>query len=152
MYMYMKLINELEELILRQPYKDGQKLPSIRLLAEQFGCSKSTVIKALDELEKRHLLYAMPKSGYYVVKGTDSAPGEVSPILNFAASASDPSVFPYLDFQHCINKAIDTYQKDLFVYGTAKGMASLIDIVRKQLMSYQVFTCLLYTSPSPRDS
>jgi DNA-binding transcriptional MocR family regulator len=139
MYIYLKLMNELEELILKQPYKDGQKLPSIRSLAEQYGCSKSTIIKALDELEKRHLIYAMPKSGYYVVKGTDSAQGEASPILNFADSAPDPNVFPYLDFQHCINKAIDTYQKDLFVYGTAKGMTSLIDIVRKQLMSYQVF-------------
>ncbi|WP_169090960.1 PLP-dependent aminotransferase family protein [Paenibacillus sp. PL91] len=140
MYMYLKLMNELEDLILKQPYKDGQKLPSIRSLSEQYGCSKSSIIKALGELEKRHLLYAMPKSGYYVVKGTDSAPSEASPMLNFAAAAPDPNVFPYLDFQHCINKAIDTYQKDLFVYGTAKGMASLIDIVRKQFMSYQVFT------------
>ncbi|OBZ13748.1 PLP-dependent aminotransferase family protein [Bacillus sp. FJAT-26390] len=139
MYIYLKLMNELEELILKQPYKDGQKLPSIRSLAEQCGCSKSTIIKALDELEKRHLIYAMPKSGYYVVKGTDSVQGEASAILNFADSAPDPNVFPYLDFQHCINKAIDTYQKDLFVYGTAKGMTSLIDVVRKQLTSYQVF-------------
>ncbi len=29
-------------------------------------------------------------------------------------------MFPYLDFQHCINKAIDTYKNDLFVYGTPK--------------------------------
>lgn len=140
MYMYLKLMNELEKLILKQPYKDGQKLPSIRAFSEQYGCSKSTIIKALDELEKRHLIYAMPKSGYYVVKGTNSAQGKTSPILNFAAAAPDPNVFPYLDFQHCINKAIDTYQKDLFVYGTGNGMASLIDIVRKQLMGYQVFT------------
>lgn len=139
MYMYLKLMNELEELILKQPYKDGQKLPSIRTLSEQYGCSKSTIIKALDELEKRHLIYAMPKSGYYVVKGTNSAQGEASPVLNFSAAAPDPNLFPYLDFQHCINKAIDIYQKDLFVYGTAKGMASLIDIVSKQLMDYQVF-------------
>lgn len=139
MYMYLKLMNELEELIMEHPYKDGQKLPSIRTLSEQYSCSKSTIIKALDELEKRHLIYAMPKSGYYVVKGTNAAQGEASPVLNFSAAAPDPAVFPYLDFQHCINKAIDTYQKDLFVYGTAKGMASLIDIVRKQLMGYQVF-------------
>lgn len=139
MYFYLKLMNELEELIATQPYKDGQKLPSIRALAGQFSCSKSTIIKALDELEKRHLIYAMPRSGYFVVKGMNAAQDEATRLLNFAASAPDPALFPYLDFQHCINKAIDTYQKDLFVYGTAKGMDSLIDIVRKQLMSYQVF-------------
>ncbi|MDU0200814.1 aminotransferase-like domain-containing protein [Paenibacillus sp. MAH-36] len=140
MYIYLKLMNELEELIRKEPYKDGQKLPSIRMLSEQYKCSKSTIIKALDELERRHLIYAMPKSGYYVVKGMNAAQSEASPILNFSAAAPDPNVFPYLDFQHCINKAIDTYQKDLFVYGTAKGMSSLIEIVRKQLMGYQVFT------------
>ncbi|UQZ32751.1 GntR family transcriptional regulator [Paenibacillus sp. PK3_47] len=140
MYMYLKLMNELEALIQKQPYKDGQKLPSIRVLSEQYSCSKSTIIKALAELEKRHLIYAMPKSGYYVVKGTHSVQDETSPVLDFAAAAPDPGVFPYLDFQHCINKAIDMYQKDLFMYGTAKGMPSLISIVRKQLMGYQVFT------------
>ncbi|BFT72297.1 PLP-dependent aminotransferase family protein [Paenibacillus sp. P36] len=140
MYMYLKLMNELEELIQKEPYKDGQKLPSIRTLSEKYTCSKSTIIKALNELEMRHLIYAMPKSGYYVVKGMNAAQDETSPILNFSAAAPDPNVFPYLDFQHCINKAIDTYQKDLFVYGTAKGMSSLIEIVRKQLMRYQVFT------------
>ncbi len=34
--------------------------------------------------------------------------------------------FPYHDFQHCINKAIDTYQQELFIYGTPKGLPSLI--------------------------
>ncbi|MGR6009115.1 aminotransferase class I/II-fold pyridoxal phosphate-dependent enzyme [Bacillus cereus] len=41
-------------------------------------------------------------------------------IIDFASSAPDPDVFPYLDFQHCMNKAIDTYKNDLFVYGTPK--------------------------------
>jgi DNA-binding transcriptional MocR family regulator len=139
MYVYLKLMNELEQLISVQPYKDGQKLPSIRMLAAQYGCSKSSIIKALDELEKRHLIYAMPKSGYYVVKRADAVDLKPVGILDFAAAAPDPALFPYLDFQHCINKAIDTYQKDLFVYGTAKGMDSLIDIVCKQLAGYQVF-------------
>ncbi|MDQ8737868.1 PLP-dependent aminotransferase family protein [Paenibacillus sp. LHD-38] len=140
MYIYLKLMSQLEELLSKQPYRDGQKLPSIRTLAKHFGCSISTIVKALEELEKRHLVYAMPKSGYYVVKGNQTAPSEANGVLNFAAAAPDPALFPYLDFQHCINKAIDTYQKDLFMYGTAKGMDSLVDIVCKQLASYQVFT------------
>lgn len=139
MYRYLRLMNLLEELIAATPYKDGHKLPSIRTLASQYACSKSTIIKALEELEKRHLIYAMPKSGYYVVKGLSSAHGSTGSELDFAQTAPDPALFPYLDFQHCINKAIDTYQKDLFLYGTSKGMDSLVEIVRKQLMSYQVF-------------
>ena len=49
-------------------------------------------------------------------------------------------MFPYKDFQHCINKSIDTYQEDLFRYGTPKGLPSLIAESQKLLESYQVFT------------
>ena len=38
--------------------KTGEKLPSIRELAEQFQCSKNTVVKALIELENQHIVYA----------------------------------------------------------------------------------------------
>ncbi|WP_138754288.1 PLP-dependent aminotransferase family protein [Paenibacillus sinopodophylli] len=139
MYMYLQLMNQLEELVAVAPYKDGRRLPSIRALASQYACSKSTIIKALEELEKRHLIYAVPKSGYYAVPGADNTADHVDSVLDFAQTAPDPALFPYLDFQHCINKAINTYQKDLFIYGTAKGMDSLIDVVCKQLTSYQVF-------------
>ncbi|MCP6682752.1 GntR family transcriptional regulator [Bacillus nakamurai] len=36
-------------------------------MAEQFQCTKNTVAKALLELEHQHVVYAKPKSGYYVV-------------------------------------------------------------------------------------
>lgn len=47
---------------------EGQKLPSIRSLVTQYECNKATVIRALYELEKRHIIYSVPQSGYYVVK------------------------------------------------------------------------------------
>ncbi|MNI07376.1 putative HTH-type transcriptional regulator YdcR [compost metagenome] len=139
MLKYMELLNELEIMMESPPYQDGQKLPSIRVLAQQHSCSKSTVIKALAELEKRHKIYTLPKSGTYVVQKTKPAELEKSLFVDFAASAPDPDVFPYLDFQHCINKAIDTYKKDLFIYGTPQGLPSLIQIIHKQLANYQVF-------------
>jgi len=119
--------------------KEGKKLPSIRTLVTQYGCNKATVIRAFHELEKRHIIYSVPQSGYYVVKKSGSTM-ENNEIIDFASSAPDPDVFPYLDFQHCINKAIDTYKNDLFVYGTPKGLPSLITVIQKQLANYQVFT------------
>ena len=47
--------------------------------------------------------------------------------IDFATSSPSWHTFPYQDFQHCINKAIDTYQADLFRYGTPKGLPSLIE-------------------------
>ncbi|MFP3390081.1 PLP-dependent aminotransferase family protein [Brevibacillus sp. SIMBA_040] len=139
MHKYLQLQNELESLIEGITYQEGDKLPSIRDLAKRYQCSKSTIIRTLEELEKRHLIYSVPKSGFYVVKkqGVASPTGER--IIDLATSAPDPDVFPYVDFQHCINKAIETYKKDLFIYGTAKGLPSLIQVITKHLANHQVF-------------
>ena len=140
MYKYLIVFNDLEKLIQTGELKEGDKLPSIRSLSIRFQCTKSTIIRALQELEKRHLIYSVLKSGYYVVKKTNENHVRHSSVIDFATSAPDPDVFPYLDFQHCINKAIDTYKNDLFIYGTPKGLPSLIRVVQRQLTNYQVFT------------
>ncbi|MGE6599214.1 PLP-dependent aminotransferase family protein [Bacillus proteolyticus] len=139
MYKYLHVLNDLESMIQNAKIKEGKKLPSIRALVTQYECNKATIIRALHELEKRHIIYSVPQSGYYVVKKSGSYI-ENNEIIDFASSAPDPDVFPYLDFQHCINKAIDTYKNDLFIYGTPKGLPSLISVVQKQLANYQVFT------------
>ncbi|KMN44350.1 aminotransferase-like domain-containing protein [Bacillus sp. LK2] len=139
MYKYLHVLNDLESMIQNGEIKEGKKLPSIRSLVTQFECNKATIIRALHELEKRHIIYSVPQSGYYVVKKSESYI-ENNEMIDFASSAPDPDVFPYLDFQHCINKAIDTYKNDLFVYGTPKGLSSLIPVIQKQLANYQVFT------------
>ncbi|MDM5239326.1 PLP-dependent aminotransferase family protein [Bacillus cereus] len=139
MYKYLHVLNNIENMIQNGEIKEGKKLPSIRTLVTQYGCNKATVIRALHELEKRHIIYSVPQSGYYVFKKSGSTM-ENNEIIDFASSAPDPDVFPYLDFQHCINKAIDTYKNDLFVYGTPKGLPSLITVIQKQLANYQVFT------------
>jgi len=136
---YMSLFHELESGIKNGVYRQGGKLPSIRELAEQYSCSKSTVLAAVEELERRHMIYSVPRSGYYVVErpGREGKTGQ-SPI-DFATSAPDPELFPYLDFQHCINRAIDLYKNDLFIYGTASGLPTLLSVMSQQLADSQVF-------------
>lgn len=117
---YMSLVTRIEEMMQSTAYQEGDRLPSIRQMSARYQVSKSTVIRALQELEKRHLIYSVPKSGYYIVKKTGkSKSGQPGPI-DFATSAPDPDVFPYLDFQHCINKAIDTKTICLFM-GRQRG-------------------------------
>lgn len=139
MYKYLEILNHMESLIQNGEYKEGDKFPSIRDFIHRYNCNKSTIIRALEELEKQHMVYSIPKSGYYVVKRKNNSNNK-NLILDFASSAPDPEVFPYLDFQHCINEAIDIYKNDLFIYGTPKGLASLINVAQKQLANYQVFT------------
>ncbi len=61
------------EVLLRQQiqtgrYKIGEKLPSVRTLCKQHELSKATVIHALHKLEADQLVYAVPKSGYFVAE------------------------------------------------------------------------------------
>lgn len=140
MHKYSELIHDLELEISSDAYREGDKLPSIRDLSGRYACSKSTVIRALQELQDKHLIYAAPKSGYYVMKRSGKRKEEGNPWIDFTVSAPDPDIFPYLDFQHCINKAIDMYRKDLFIYGTPQGLPSLIREMQRHLASYQVFT------------
>jgi DNA-binding transcriptional MocR family regulator len=139
MYKYSELINELEAQIAEDTYREGDKLPSIRELSLGYGCSKSTVIRALQDLQDKHLIYAASKSGYYVMKRSGQRKDEGTHWIDFTVSAPDPDIFPYLDFQHCINKAIDMYRNDLFIYGTPQGLPSLIREMQRHLASYQVF-------------
>ena len=136
---YDQLVLNVKEKIESGEYNAGMKIPSIRHLAAQYAVSKSTVIKALDTLEREHLLYSVERSGYFVVKTNQSAVQKGSTSIDFASSAPDPIVFPYVDFQHCINQAIDLYQNDLFIYGTTNGLPSLLPVISNRLTDYQVF-------------
>ena len=142
MYKFEQVIQNLERNLEKHTLNDGDKLPSIRELAIQYGVNKSTIIRALHDLEERHLIYSVAKSGYYVVRGRNQADFKKQEIIDFVSAAPDPGVFPYLDFQHCINKAIDTYKNDLFIYGTSQGLPSLLALMQRHLANYQVFTQL----------
>ncbi|TQR34297.1 PLP-dependent aminotransferase family protein [Lysinibacillus sphaericus] len=133
---YSKLLNQIQTGALQS----GAKLPSIRHLSQEFSCSKSTILTALRKLENQHLIYALSKSGYYVVDNQLPDKPQEYNCIDFATSSPSWHAFPYKDFQHCINKAIETYQADLFRYGTAKGLPSLIIEAKKLLESYQIFT------------
>ncbi|GJM79645.1 hypothetical protein HMSSN139_21410 [Paenibacillus sp. HMSSN-139] len=59
---YEKVKDDLKQQIHSGALKPGDKLPSIRELSIQWACSKNTIIRAIDELEKDHLIYSVPKA------------------------------------------------------------------------------------------
>jgi DNA-binding transcriptional MocR family regulator len=98
------------------------------------------MVRAYVELEKRHTIYSVPRSGYYVVErpGRRGGPAE-GETIDFASSTPDPCVFPYLDFQHCLNKALDTYKYDLFTCADWNGLEPLRHALVSHLAGDQVF-------------
>ncbi len=60
-----KIIRDIE----KGKLSTGQKIPSVRKLADHATkCSKDTAQKALIELRYQKYIYAVPKSGYYVLE------------------------------------------------------------------------------------
>ncbi|MGV2794604.1 GntR family transcriptional regulator, partial [Clostridium perfringens] len=130
---YLLILSDLELKLNEGHYRPGQKLPSVRDAAKLYECSVSTVVRAYTELEKRHAVYSIPQSGYYVVdKPASEITAEDDDWIDFSSAMPDVHVFPYLDFQHCLNKAIDTYKQQLFTAGDSRGLGKL----RQTLVSH----------------
>ena len=53
-------------MIAEEVLKIGDKLPSVRVLSDEYGISMGTAFQAYYHLEGRGLIESRPKSGYYV--------------------------------------------------------------------------------------
>jgi DNA-binding transcriptional MocR family regulator len=63
---YLELADRLQTLIRDQVFTPGSRLPGVRQLSEQNRVSVSTAVNACRELERRGVLEARPRSGYFV--------------------------------------------------------------------------------------
>ena len=129
----------MESKIQEGQYRSGQKRLPFEVRHNPTGAI-STVIRAYTELEKRHAIYSVSQSGYYVVQKDGDSNNMDKSLIDFASASPDVNVFPYLDFQHCLNKAIDTYKYELFTYGDPQGMEKLRRTLVSHLAGAQVFT------------
>jgi DNA-binding transcriptional MocR family regulator len=63
---YIQIASTLEALITTEALRIGDKLPSVRTLAEEYNISMGTAFQAYYHLEGKGLIESRPKSGYYV--------------------------------------------------------------------------------------
>ena len=109
---------------LKQDKNSERKLPSIRQLALDLQCSRNSVIHAYMELEQQHKIYSIPQSGYYIMKEGISEV-KVGEYIDLVSSNPDPRVLPYREFAHCMNRAVEEYKEELFLYPDPQGFPSL---------------------------
>ena len=64
--LYNQVADQVQALIQQGVYRDGDRLPGVRVLSRQFGVSISTVLQAHQTLEGRGYLDARERSGYFV--------------------------------------------------------------------------------------
>ncbi len=114
----------IQTLIAQGELKKGQRLPGCRLVAEQLSVNKITVNKAYRQLEEEHLLYSIPRGGYYLIGMEENKTSEAR-LIDFANVLPDLSLIPYQAFTHAMNRSIEEYKKKLFLYDTPLGLTSL---------------------------
>jgi len=135
-----QLVAQIQEQIQEGILLSGQKLPSIRSMSQMNQCSPSTVIGAYEQLARERWIYAMDRSGYYVAQqGYHQQRYPVREQVDLSSAAPAPELFPYDDFQSCLNQATQVYRDQLFAYGMPQGLPPLLCEVRQQLEEVQVF-------------
>ncbi len=76
---YLQLAEGIEKMIHEEVLRIGERLPSVRVLSEEYGISMGTAFQAYYHLEGKGLVEARPKSGYYVRFNNKRFPAMPSP-------------------------------------------------------------------------
>ncbi|NEU32614.1 GntR family transcriptional regulator [bacterium LRH843] len=63
---YLQLVHQLIESVIRGELKPGDTLPSVRMFAADLGVNMHTVNKAYHELEAKKIIRIVPKSGVII--------------------------------------------------------------------------------------
>ena len=130
MYQYQQLAQKLKNEILNGNLQKGDKLPSIRDLVEQYGVNKDTVQRALRSLKEESFIYAVNKSGYYVLKNSDGKDRH----------EEDYSQLPIEDLRICFNQSLaSAHDLKLTRKEQASGMDELIEALMPILEEYGVY-------------
>jgi DNA-binding transcriptional MocR family regulator len=137
---YEEIVEYIKNSIKTEKLTHPKKLPSIRTIQNLFQCSTGTVLKAYTKLEQDHIIYSVPKSGYYIINDFPDKSLSKHEIIDFSAVNLNCESFPYKNFQHCLNQAIDLYKDKLFAYSDPRGLDSLINVLKNHIQNYQIFT------------
>ncbi len=70
---YEQIAEQIEQLILNGELRSGDRLPTERELAEQFGASRTAVREAMKMLEQKGLVDMRPGRGMRIIDGTSAA-------------------------------------------------------------------------------
>lgn len=155
-HLYIQVAEGLEKMIAEEVLRIGDKLPSVRVLSEEYGISMGTAFQAYYHLEGKGLIEARPKSGYYVRFNHHRFPGlpnQVAPgafshevsvkemiasiytdivatdVINFALAVPDPSLLPLAKLNKSVMHALRNTTAHAISYEHTQGNTEL----RKQI-------------------
>lgn len=65
---YAQVMERVERMIVSGALQPGERLPSVRVFAQEAGINPNTMQKALTELERGGLIYSQRTSGHFVTE------------------------------------------------------------------------------------
>ena len=134
MSIYQEIVETITKDIQNGKLEKGSKLPSIRQISQTYGCSKDTAQRALLELKYQNYIYAVPKSGYYVLEGPSKSNDKVLFNLN------DYNQLAYEDFRLCLDESLAGHQDYLFnYYHEQAGLKDLVEALENRLASDDIY-------------
>jgi DNA-binding transcriptional MocR family regulator len=155
-HLYIQIAVGIEKMIADDVLKIGDKLPSVRLLSEEYGISMGTAFQAYYHLEGKGLIESRPKSGYYVRfnhKRFPAMPQQLQPdalshevsvkemiasiytditshdVINFALAVPDISLLPAAKLNKSVIHALRNSKDHCINYEHTQGSIEL----RKQI-------------------
>lgn len=132
---YQCIVDRIRQDIQNGKLLKGQKIPSIRKLADKYHCSKDTAQKALIELKYQKYIYAVPRSGYYVLENS------LEDQQYMELSVRDDRHQIYEDFRICLNETLIGRENYLFnYYSQQEGLEDLRQSVQQLLLDSVVYT------------
>ena len=136
--LYIQLYENIRSSIEENHYKEGEKLPSIRSLANKLDVNNITVVNAYKLLEQEGYVYSIKGSGTYVRKSSydidipymedgdiELMIGGVLPIskivLILHSVSPTPEIFPIEEFKQTLIEVLDRDKGNAFVYPEING-------------------------------
>jgi DNA-binding transcriptional MocR family regulator len=122
-FLYERLADELSGLVERGALRPGERMPSVRRLAEERGVSVATVLSTYLLLEGRGLVETRPKSGHFVRARRSPEP----PVPSMAKRAPSPArVSLAADVDDLVHVLIHARGRGLVPLGTAHVAPELL--------------------------
>ena len=134
MSVYQDIVASIIKDIKNGSLEKGSKLPSIRQLSQTYVCSKDTAQRALLDLKYQNYIYAVPKSGYYVLEGYNETDDKA--LLNL----NDYNQLAYEDFKLCLDESLAGHQDYLFnYYHEQAGLKELVKTLQNRLAADDIY-------------
>lgn len=133
-HLYIQVSEGIEKMISEEVLRIGDKLPSVRVLSDEYGISMGTAFQAYYHLEGRGLIESRPKSGYYVRFNHNrfpQLPDSVKPeVFSHEVSVKEMIASIYADVASPIVTNLALAVPDVSLLPAAKLNKSVIHVLR----------------------